>query len=62
MKLASNPWFAAVLCDFVRRFLLSSSVVYRYTPSSSSENHSNKSQKSLAANFCELLISDRDSA
>ncbi|WP_290139303.1 hypothetical protein, partial [Paramuribaculum intestinale] len=32
------------------------SCVARYTPSSSSKNHSNKSQKSLAANFCELLI------
>ncbi len=31
MKLVSNPWFAAVLFDFVRRFLLSSSVVWLAT-------------------------------
>ena len=56
MKLVSNPWFAAVLFDFVRRFFaFILSRVARYTPSSSSENHSNKYQKSLAANFCELL-------
>ncbi len=57
MKLVSNPWFAAALFDFCPAFFaFILSCVARYTPSSSSKNHSNKSQKSLAANFCELLI------
>ncbi len=43
--------FVREQCDYISKVTLKS-----YTPSSESKNHSNKSQKSLAADFCKLLI------